>query len=267
MTVRRGDLGNCALCGEEFARHSKMHIYCGSCSEIRSRERSRKWAQGNPLSPDKQRAKRTARTSNAKTYGITRSTQERETIAWDPSSPLDLVWVLRVSVPFSYSYSKNHIFAMRPGGHVVLRREARDVRATLTDELAAALHRAGIRPVPGKLWIDLFVQKSNQRGDAVNVIDLVCDAIKDATHVDDRWFSIRRLDWQIVKDSPKIYVGIGQETTEPMQCCSRCGRALLYSAFNKSRSAKLGIGRTCRECESTGRIRIIEEQADCEADE
>jgi hypothetical protein len=99
-----------------------------------------------------------------------------------------------------------------------------------------------------KLWIDLFVQKPDARGDAVNLVDLVCDALKKAAGVDDRWFSIRHLDWEIVKVNPQIFVGLGQEEVSDVQACSCCGRLLTFDAFGKRKSNKSGIGRVCYEC-------------------
>lgn len=268
--MRIANAAACRDCGAGFLRRSPTHRYCEACSAARQAERQRKWARDNPPPKDVAQKNKRDRSSAAVVYGAQRSAQERESISWNPSEAIELDWVVRVSVPFEYSFSKNHLFTNRPGGHVAMRRGSRAVRDNLTKELWAALHQGGIAPVPGKLWIDLLVQKTNHRGDAVNVIDLVCDAIKDAAGVDDRWFSIRRLDWQIIKVDPRIYVGIGQEFREPAQCCSCCGRALPYAAFTKSRSTKSGISRNCRECESEGRKRVPtfdrEEEYDDEAE-
>jgi uncharacterized Zn-finger protein len=94
-----------------------------------------------------------------------------------------------------------------------------------------------------KVWIDIFVQKPDHRGDAINFVDLIADAIKVAIGIDDRWFSIRRVDWQIVKENPRIFIGIGQQDLFDSKICSYCGRILPEKNFSKS-------GRECRECTS-----------------
>lgn len=78
------------------------------------------------------------------------------------------------------------------------------------------------------------------------------DAVQEATGLDDRWYSVRRLDWRIVKLNPKIYVGIGQETTEDALACSYCGRVLPLESFGRNAANPLGRSRTCRECSRAG---------------
>jgi hypothetical protein len=87
----------------------------------------------------------------------------------------------------------------------------------------------------------------------VNVVDLVCDAVKDATGLDDRWYSIRCVDWQIVKVDPMLFVGLGQEDVGDAQACSTCGRLLGFDAFGKKSGTPNGIERVCRECRAGGR--------------
>lgn len=124
------------------------------------------------------------------------------------------------------------------------------------EEIATSI-RIGLKDrkvAHNKVWIDILVQKPNHRGDAINVIDLVCDAVKNAVPVDDRWFCIRRLDWEIVKDDPQLIIGIGQETTEDAQVCSFCGQIKPLDAFNKDKRQSLGVGHECRECRRAGRL-------------
>src|SRR6185369_15395721 len=151
-----------------------------------------------------------------------------------------------VAIPFSYAASKNHIYGMTRRGHKYLRKEAVAFQQELEFKIKAALRDTKV--AHNKVWIDILVQKSNHRGDAVNVLDLVCDAAKRAVGVDDRWFSIRRLDWQITKTDPKIFVGVSQDSDIDCQVCSYCGRILPLDSFCKDRDAKLGVSRECKEC-------------------
>ena len=164
-----------------------------------------------------------------------------------------MLWMCRVAVPFSYAASKNHIWSMARSGHVYKRQESKRMRGSLTLMIRSAAN--GQRIANNKLWIDILVQKPDHKGDAVNVVDLVCDSIKDAIDLDDRWYSIRCLDWEIVKDRPRLFVGIGQSTDEDVQVCSSCGRMLPLDNFTKKRSQKLGVDRNCRACLKDGRAR------------
>lgn len=161
-----------------------------------------------------------------------------------PAEDVHVTRMIRVAVPFDRRFSKNALWSMSSKGHVYMRQEIREVR----DRLIAELARAGGPWFEGKVWIDIFVEKPNARSDAINVIDLVCDAVKIAINVDDRWFCIRRLDWSVVKEEPRIIVGVGQSVTEHHRICSYCGRELTLDHFHRDKQNRLGRGRECLEC-------------------
>ena len=251
------DLGlmACQDCSAEVPRRSAMQKYCLPCSEKRDLSRKRLWARENPPSSEqaqriKQGVKR--RKELSREAGALANKRAKSNIAWYESGGPDLLWMVRAAVPFSYAASKNHIYALRKTGHVALRREARQMRHAISSALRPGLHCMPIKH--NKVWVDIFVQKPNHKGDAVNVVDLVCDAVKDAVGVDDRWFSIRRLDWEIVKDKPRLFVGVGQDSDVDCQICSYCGQIKPFSEFNRHKGNPLGIGRKCRECRRQGRI-------------
>ena len=111
----------------------------------------------------------------------------------------------------------------------------------------------GISVVQNKVWIDILAQKPNHKGDAINVVDLVCDAIQEGCGVDDRWFCIRHLDWEIVKSNPRLFIGIGQASDVPVQVCSSCGVALPFECFTKERLS--------RNMELTGFVKRADQSA------
>ncbi len=125
------------------------------------------------------------------------------------------------------------------------------MREAIISRLRQGLHC--VRIAHNKVWLDILVQKPNHKGDAVNVVDLICDAVKEAVGVDDRWFSIRRLDWEIVKENPRLFVGIGQDSDVDSQVCSYCGQIKPFEEFGQRKRSRLGIGRECRECRRRGR--------------
>lgn len=245
----------CENCGARTPRTAPTQRYCPPCSQQRDLERKRHWARSNP--PSSEQALRRGdqaerRRELSKEAGAVTNRDAQSNIAWhDPSGP-DLLWHVRVAVPFSYAASKNHIYALCNAGHIALRREAKLMRQAIAAALRQGLHC--IRVAHNRVWIDILVQKPNHKGDAVNVVDLVCDAVKDAIGVDDRWFSIRRLDWEIVKESPRLFVGVGQDSETDSQICSYCGQIKPFSEFNRHKRSRLGIGRECRECRRQGRL-------------
>lgn len=236
----------CASCGAECVKRGPTQLYCEPCSSEADIRRKKAWAN--------KRATTSESSDHDKwlNYGKQFSNSERmhltDMLYWQPN----LIWYSRIAFPFSWAGSKNRIYSGIPSGHVALRRSARDFRAGLAAMVKSSLRGQNI--VQNKLWIDIFVQKPNHRGDATNFLDLICDAIEDATGLDDRWYSVRGINWQVVKNDPMIYVGLGQDTSVDVQVCSTCGRLLEYHFFQKSKSASNGIGRVCKEC-SGGKAR------------
>lgn len=244
----------CASCGTTVTRNAPTQKYCPSCSEQRDIERKRRWVCENP--PSREQAARNAehsrrRKERAREAGVAASQAAANSIAWYDAEGPDLLWMVRAAVPFSYAASKNHIYALRRTGHLALRRESRQIREAIAGKLQQGLHCMPI--VHNKVWIDILVQKPNHRGDAVNVVDLVCDAVKDAMPVDDRWFCLRRLDWEVVKHNPRLIVGVGQASDQDCQVCSYCGGVKPLSEFNISKKSRLGVGRECKACRRLGR--------------
>ncbi len=244
----------CADCGQSAPRTGRVQRYCPACSERRDLARKRLWAAAHPLDG----ARRQRQLENARRRkvlvcdaGRAASADLARSIAWrDPGEP-ELLWLARISVPFTYATSKNHIYTLRRTGHLALRREVIAARRAIAAEIRSAL--AGQRGAHNKLWLDILVQKPNHRGDAVNVVDLVCDAVTDATGLDDCWYSLRGLDWEIVKSDPQLFVGIGQDAADDVQVCSHCGQLKMLGEFTRCRRAHLGIGRACRACLREGR--------------
>lgn len=244
----------CQDCGIQTERRGPTQKYCPRCSEKRDMLRKRRWASEHTPSVRQKacnlkHAKR--RTELAREAGAKTNQEAKQSIAWyDPDGP-ELLWQVRVAIPFSYAASKNHIYALRRAGHVALRRESRAIRNEIVHAIRNSLRQR--RVAHNKLWIDILVQKPNHRGDAVNVIDLVCDALTSAVGVDDRWFCIRRLDWEIVKENPTLFIGVGQDSDLDCQVCSYCGQIKELKEFNANKRNRLGVGRECKQCRREGR--------------
>ena len=233
----------CQQCGKEVKKIGALQKYCENCSCARDIERKMKWAKANPLVRTAEQTK--AQTEKTRSRNIERGLANNkptvENISVFPE--VDLQWLTRIAIPFSYAGSKNHLWATTRGGHVYRRKESN----ALQEQIVQSLKTVGTsqKVYRNKIWIDIFVQKPDHRGDAINFLDLIADAIKEAVGIDDRWFSIRRIDWQIVKETPRIFIGIGQDEQDlfDAKICSYCGRILPEEIFGKSR-------RECKECTS-----------------
>lgn len=247
-TIPGSTLSNCTACGREFLKlpSQGMRKYCWECSEQKDLRRKRLHLQN------------VKKRQEAQLVGAEISRKEARDIGFMRPSP-NLKWVVRIAVPFSYAASKNHIYALRRNGHVHLRQESVNLKAEITAKLHSALLDKKVRH--NKVWIDILVQKSNHKGDAINVVDLVCDGIKRALPVDDRWFSIRSLDWEVVREGGQIYIGVGQEDVEDAQVCSYCGQIKNLVEFDKKTGSHLGYGRECRPCRVAVRVQRKERRA------
>ena len=228
-------------CGKPFIAKTRKAIYCPECCHERKKAQARAYVAKNYVAHARGRHL---------SDPLILNDAERSGLAWYDIDPPSLLWRIALAIPYSGAMSKNKRLG-RTRDSTYLRKEARAAQDTIIEYFAAAIHQHQQTIVTAKLWIDVFVQKPNHYGDAVNFVDTVCDALKVATGLDDRWYSIRRLDWEIVLDDPHVFIGIGQDTDEPHGICSLCKRMLPKTMFrvSKSRAAQPNVtGGVCVEC-------------------
>lgn len=253
--MRIPNASQCGECGQVFLKRSGVHRFCESCSQKRDLIRKKLWARDHPPSEAVVRAAYLKTKSRIVTAGADRNKAANGdvTIDWEADLPLPpQAWSIRFCIPFTYSASKNHIYSSRRIGHTFLRRESRSVRESI--EAATRDGVAQLNVVQAKVYLDILVQKPDHLGDAVNVIDLVCDGVKRGLGVDDRWFCLRRVDWQIAKDDPQLVIGVSQSDREHHQVCSHCGLIQPLTQFRKKRTNKMGVDRICKPCFSAARV-------------
>lgn len=163
-----------------------------------------------------------------------------------PDESASPTWAVKVSVPFDWQWSKNRMWIARADTYARrLSDHARSRRDLLVFSLRAELK--GRRVANNVLIVWLHVELPDHKGDAINCIDLVCDAIEIATGLDDRWYGIGGLTWGVVKQDPQLTVTIGQFSAEDVQICGTCGSPLPLDFFGKGTN-KLGKTTTCRDC-------------------
>ena len=166
-----------------------------------------------------------------------------------PGFKLD--WFVSVRLPFDSGWSKNRMHMPKAGTYGRrLSPEARARREALAvmmrAELAQAGHPVNLRP----LWLSIHVAKADHRCDALNVLDVVADAIQDATGLNDRWYSLLGLTWEIRPAEPELYVGIGQQGTQDVAACGLCGRLLPLDDFHRSKGGREDRASRCKQCAS-----------------
>ncbi len=235
----------CVSCSEIINSPYNLQKYCKPCAQKINWARKNEWGRRHHKETWAKRKGAAAvflteRREALIKAGAEESARSAKNILWDSNRRPDLVNVVKMKIPFTWALSKNYQWGYRRQGYVYLRAEAKAVRDSITQSLLMKDHGF----VPGKVWIDICVQKPEHRGDAVNLVDSICDAVKKGINIDDRWFSLGLVDWQIVKKDPFIIISIGQEYREPRQVCCYCGAIKTYDHF----MGKKKIGRECRAC-------------------
>ncbi len=61
-----------------------------------------------------------------------------------------------------------------------------------------------------KVYLDITVYKSRTNVDAVNFIDVIADVLKVVIGVDDKFFCIKQLEWELDRKNPRIRIKIYQ---------------------------------------------------------
>lgn len=237
----------CESCAKETPKRTNgPQKYCPECSAKKDLARKAAWSKRNPPSPETIKCRNDSRRLLSREIG-------KEVSKANCSSFLDLhiepkSWKeVKLAIPWSSMLLKNHVWSYSRG-HVFLRQEARQAEEALIVRIKMALGQE-YPFFHNKIWLSIYAQKPDHRaGDAINLIDRIADAVKKAINIDDRWFSIRRVDWEIAKVNPRIFIEISQEATEHGSVCSTCGLILGFDSFTKNKRTKLGISRECRNC-------------------
>lgn len=128
------------------------------------------------------------------------------------------------SVRLDAGWSKNRIWRSRRGvaGGRALSAGARARRDDLARRLAADLADRRVARAP--MLIEIDCAKPDHRMDAINVVDLVADAVQVATGIDDRWYGLGSLTWRVAPSSPVLAVVVTQAADAvDVAACGRCG--------------------------------------------
>lgn len=92
-----------------------------------------------------------------------------------------------------------------------LTEDAQAARDAIGWELKNALQGRVFQP-RRKVWLDIHVQRGDMKSDPINLLDATADAVKTIIRVDDRWFAVARLDWELVRNErPFVRIQIWQD--------------------------------------------------------
>ena len=115
-------------------------------------------------------------------------------------------WTCEAAVPLNWDLSKNkaHVVGTSPRGRriVYTPKHVATARMGLTRALCLALKHYGGDVLREKLWIDLFIEFEDHRGDVGNFWDAVADCAEKATGLNDRWVVCQKMDFCINRNGP-----------------------------------------------------------------
>ena len=225
----------CEQCGSEMLGNASRK-FCDSCRKERKKESDKKTREKH-LMEHTEKNKREMQEQRLRGKELARKLNDNSLKDFC-NKKIDAKLVVSFSIPFKTGMSKNFYLGIRHGGYGVYKKlEARTQEDLIVSKLQEGVFRQN------KVWLDFYVEKPTNRSDAVNVVDLVCDAVKKGIGVDDRWFSLGQVDWQVVKDrEPQVYIKIYQEDVWDARVCALCGRILPEACFGNKKN------NNCKEC-------------------
>lgn len=227
----------CPACDKGFIAEWARQSYCPPCQEVR-KTNLKFQAMG-----------RTEASKTAAYAAVAVDSSKQKTSFFEAFDRPLYDWHVTFSVPYSISSSKNKRWVpLRGGRGVYIPDHVRSYSELISLTTKRALE--GHNVFENRVWLSFFVQKPDHKSDAVNVVDTFCDAIKGVIGVDDRWFSLDMVNWEIRKHEPQIYVRIGQADCFDARACSYCGGIFPLESFHKQKANRLGRGRECKECKA-----------------
>lgn len=113
-----------------------------------------------------------------------------------------------VTCSYSSALSKNARLKRSFRGRMYIDPKAKAAERILEAELTKGLK--GCKLYVNRVYLDIMVHKSRNTVDAINFLDAVADCLKRVCGVDDKWYSVKSLDWSLDKANPRIVVKIYQ---------------------------------------------------------
>lgn len=171
----------------------------------------------------------------------------KTTISEDKKEYVNTHSEINISIPYSGDISKNTILGRGQfGNRVFMKQSAKEKRQQIAWLCKKEMMEKDVIFYDGKVYLDIFVQKPTAgSGDALNVLDLISDAVQDGIGVNDKWFCVKSIDWEIKKDNPRIFIQVIQEVDKPHQPCTYCGVIRPIEHFAKQ---KKGPSKDCLFC-------------------
>lgn len=225
----------CAECQRVFITKEGRKLFCDPCGIQRRCKRSKA----------EQKLTGHARWGSLREIAERRAEDSPSLAAAFATHPV-FRWVAITSIPYTPNVSKNRRWSSNGQGFVFLTQAVREFQANLVEHIRECVKDLPVKNA--KVWLSIFVQKPNHKSDAINSIDTICDAVKKGIGVDDNWFCIDRVDWEIQKHDPHIYLKIAQESACDMLACSSCGVVSAADTFPPKKNGPFGRSRVCREC-------------------
>lgn len=150
----------------------------------------------------------------------------------------DVATEFRFTLPYDWDgLSKNRRYGRaRAQGRTYLNPAARAMHVQIVEAVT------GSGPwVTGPLHLDIHVVRPDKRGDPINCLQAISDAVQEGIGVDDRWYSAN-ISWSLDRENPRVEVALSQVVTEEHNICSRCAELLPATAFWKNQSR-------CKPCQ------------------
>jgi len=118
---------------------------------------------------------------------------------------------IKIEVPYDSVLSKNrmYVFTRKSQYRKIPNSQHEKAKDYITTLFRSKLSN-NPHPQKSKTYIDVVAFKPNMRGDASNLIDGICDAIKKCFNFDDNYFS-GSWDWFIDKKNPRIEITVKYE--------------------------------------------------------
>ena len=117
--------------------------------------------------------------------------------------------IIKIEIPYMITLSKNQSHRNIAINKRVPTKAYTKALKAIAILIKGQMNKSKVSFTEGKVWLNIMIYRPNMRGDPANFIDALCDGVKGALGVDDRYYSVN-LDWVLDKDNPRITIEVRQ---------------------------------------------------------